>query len=66
MLKFICLVLILPAVLSLIEDPQPKQLYVLQTEESPAFCSVIKNNLLTGIPSEPVYDLTITTFSANP
>ena len=57
---------LLPAAFAAIFNPQPKQLYILPTNVSPAFCSVVKNNLLTGSPQNPVYDLSVTSFSGNP
>lgn len=55
-----------PGLILAATDPKPVSSYTIQFETQPAFCNLVKNNLLTGIPSDPVYDLIVSSFSASP
>ncbi|XP_076811235.1 uncharacterized protein LOC143455832 isoform X2 [Clavelina lepadiformis] len=63
---YLLLLLISPVALGAVVNPTPKLLYEIDTEVFPAFCNMIVNSVLTGDPSNPVYDLVYSSFSANP
>ena len=63
---FLILSLFSSIVFSVDINPKPYNISVVPVEYQPAFCNLIKNPLLTGTPSEPVYDLIISSFSGNP